>query len=56
MEDKTIMKLMAIGSLTILESINMIIYHIDGTVLSLFVGAICGLAGYQIGQKSKSTE
>lgn len=40
MEDKTILAITGIICITILEAINMMMYHVDGAILSAIVGAI----------------
>jgi hypothetical protein len=51
MDDTTIVKIVAITSLTILEVANLLTAKIDGNVL-LTVGAIIGgIAGYEISTK-----
>jgi hypothetical protein len=48
MEDSTLIKLFAIGSLTALEIANLLTLKLDGNVL-LSIGAIIGgIAGYEI--------
>ena len=50
MEDKTIIKVTAIISLTILEIVNLVVAHLDGNIL-LSVGVIIGgIAGYEFGR------
>jgi len=51
MDDATIVKMMAIMSLTLLEIANLLTAKIDGNVL-LTIGAIIGgIAGYEIRTK-----
>jgi uncharacterized membrane protein len=51
MDDTTMVKLVAIVSLTVLEVVNLITAKIDGNVL-LTIGAIIGgVAGYEISTK-----
>jgi len=42
-------KLLAIGSITWLETLNILFFGVDGALLGLCVGAISGIAGYEIG-------
>lgn len=51
MKDETIIKVCAIMSIATLELANLIVFGVDGTILTLVVGAICGLAGYELGVK-----
>jgi len=47
MKDSTIVKIVAIGSLTLLEIVNLLTAKIDGNLL-LTIGAIIGgIAGYE---------
>jgi len=56
MEDSTIVKIVAIVSLTILEIVNLLTAKIDGNIL-LSVGAIIGgIAGYEFGVRAKRAE
>ncbi|MEM3407845.1 MAG: hypothetical protein QW076_06385 [Candidatus Anstonellales archaeon] len=48
MNDKTLIIITAIVCLTILEIFNIIYFKIDGFILSLVIGSIAGLAGYNI--------
>jgi membrane protein DedA with SNARE-associated domain len=51
MDDTTIVKLVAIASLTVLEVVNLVTAKIDGNVL-LTIGALIGcIAGYNIGSR-----
>jgi Ni,Fe-hydrogenase III large subunit len=51
MNDTTIVKIVAITSLTVLEAVNLVTAKIDGNVL-LTIGAIIGgIAGYEISAK-----
>jgi hypothetical protein len=53
MKDTTLIKIVAIVSLTILEIVNMFTMKIDGNIL-LTIGAIIGgIAGYEIGIKRR---
>lgn len=45
MEDKTLITVVAMVCITILESIALLL-NIDGTILSMVVAVISGLAGY----------
>lgn len=52
MEEKTVIKLAAIISLTVLEIANLLTAKLDGNIL-LTIGALIGaLAGYSIGKHS----
>jgi hypothetical protein len=53
MKDATIIKITAIISLTILEIANLLTLKIDGGVLLAIGSIIGGIAGYEIGRKSK---
>jgi len=53
MKDKTILKIVAILSITVLEIINLIFYKIDGAILSSVIAVIAGLAGYEYGRRRK---
>jgi uncharacterized membrane protein YfcA len=51
MNDTTIVKIVAITSLTVLEAVNLVTAKIDGNIL-LTIGAIIGgIAGYNIGSR-----
>lgn len=50
MKDETIVKIIAIISLTILEIVNLFTRGIDGNVLLTIGGIIGGIAGYEIGR------
>jgi len=53
MNERTILKIVAIVSLTVLEIINFLTMKLDGNIL-LSIGAIIGgLAGYEFGKKQK---
>jgi len=56
MRDKTLLKIVAILSITVLEIINLIFYKIDGVLLSSIIATIAGLAGYEIGTKKRNQE
>lgn len=45
-----LVKIVAIVSLTVLESINLVTAKIDGAILILVSSIIGGLAGYEIGK------
>jgi hypothetical protein len=45
-----LVKIVAIVSLTVLESINLVTAKIDGAILILVSSIIGGLAGYEIGR------
>ena len=47
MNDRSILALVAILSLTVLESVALACGH-DGILFTVVVGAVCGLAGYEI--------
>lgn len=54
MKDTTLVKIVAIMSLTILEVVNLIVARIDGNIL-LTIGAIIGgIAGYEISEARKA--
>jgi len=48
-----LLKATAIICITALEICNLLTTNIDGTILSLAVAVISGLAGYEIGKKKK---
>jgi hypothetical protein len=51
MDDTTVVKIVAITSLTVLEAVNLVTAKIDGNIL-LTIGAIIGgIAGYEISTK-----
>jgi len=50
--DSNLIKAVAILSVTVLEAIALF-KGIDGTLFSLVIAGICGLAGYHIGKKTK---
>ena len=53
MKDSTLIKIIAIVSLTVLEITNMLTMKVDGNVL-LTIGAIIGgVAGYQFAKKRR---
>lgn len=53
MEDSTIVKIVAIVSLAALEIVNLLTARIDGNIL-LTIGAIIGgIAGYEVGIRSR---
>ena len=45
-----LVKIVAIVSLTVLESVNLVTAKIDGAILILVSSIIGGLAGYEIGK------
>lgn len=47
MKDQTLLSSVAIGAVTVIEGIALYLGH-DGAMLALAVGAVCGLAGYEI--------
>jgi uncharacterized membrane protein YfcA len=51
MDDTTVVKLVAIASLTVLEVVNLITAKIDGNVLLTIGALIGGIAGYNIGSR-----
>jgi uncharacterized membrane protein YfcA len=51
MDDTTIVKLVAIASLTVLEVVNLVTAKIDGNVLLTIGALIGGIAGYNIGSR-----
>jgi uncharacterized membrane protein len=51
MDDTTMVKLVAIVSLTVLEVVNLITSKIDGNVLLTMGAIIGGIAGYNIGSR-----
>jgi hypothetical protein len=51
MDDTTIVKLVAIASLTALEIANLLTAKIDGNVLLTMGAIIGGIAGYNIGSR-----
>jgi len=50
MDDKGLIKLVAIVCLTLLELGNLATYGIDGALFGLVVSVIAGLAGYELGK------
>jgi len=48
MKDKTILKLVAIGGIVVIECVALYL-GINGVLLSLSIGGIAGIAGYEIG-------
>jgi len=55
MKESTIVKVFAILSLTILESINLIFYKVDGNILMTIAAIVGGLAGYEVGRSRVQT-
>ena len=53
MNDKTLKGLFAMGCITALEIVNLIVLKNDGLILSGVIGVIAGLAGFIIGKKEK---
>lgn len=53
MKEKTVIKLWAITLIAVLEAVNLVMTNIDGTVFSMVVGSIAGLAGYEMGRRRK---
>jgi hypothetical protein len=49
--DETIIKVVAIVSLTVLEVVNMLTMKIDSQVLLVIGAIIGGIAGYEMGRK-----
>lgn len=56
MDDSTVVKIVAIVSLVVLWTVNAFTLKIDSVLASLVVGAISGLAGYEIGRHMKKEE
>ena len=48
MDDTTIIKIVAMTSLTVLEVVNLITAQIDGTIFLTLGAIIGGIAGYEI--------
>jgi len=55
MKESTIIKVVAILSLTILEAINLIFYKVDGNILMTIAAIIGGIAGYEVGRSRVQT-
>jgi hypothetical protein len=53
MKDTTLIKVVAIVSLTILEIVNMFTMKIDGNIMLAIGSIIGGIAGYEIGAGRK---
>jgi hypothetical protein len=51
MNDNTAIKITAIGGICAMEISAMALMHLDGAMLAACVGAISGLAGYELGKK-----
>ena len=56
MEDGNILKCVAVISITAMEVAAMALLHIDGAFLAACVGAIAGIAGYEIGVRKVTTK
>jgi hypothetical protein len=56
MEDTTIIKITAIISLVILETVNMFTMKIDGNLLLTIGALIGGLAGYEYAKTTQTTQ
>ena len=52
MDSETIRVLVAVSAITLLEVIALILGY-NGTVLSLSVGALAGLGGYELAKKTQ---
>ena len=50
MEEKTIKTLVAMICITALETINLVYYGVDGTILVGAVAVLAGLGGYAVGK------
>ncbi len=53
MNDKTIVKVTAIISLTVLEIVNLLTTKLDGNILLSLGIIIGGIAGYEYGRRKK---
>lgn len=53
MSDKSIKALFAMGCITALEIVNLIVLKNDGLILSAVIGAIAALGGFIIGKGEK---
>jgi len=53
MKEKTIIKLWAITLIAVLEIVNMFTLKLDGTIFSLVLSAISGIAGYELGKQKE---
>jgi uncharacterized membrane protein YfcA len=51
MNDTTVVKIVAITSLTVLEAVNLVTAKIDGNILLTIGGIIGAIAGYEISTK-----
>jgi uncharacterized membrane protein YfcA len=51
MDDTTMVKLVAIVSLTVLEVVNLLTAKIDGNILLTIGGIIGAIAGYKVGAR-----
>ncbi len=56
MDDSTVVKIVAIVSLVVLWTVNAFTLKIDSVLASLVVGAIAGLAGYEIGRHVRNND
>lgn len=54
MDDSTIVKIVAIIALMVLETVNLVTVHIDGSILVAVTSAIAGIAGYEFGKRKKT--
>ena len=50
MNDNTAIKITAIGGICAMEVAAMALMHLDGAMLAACVGAVAGLAGYEVGK------
>lgn len=53
MKEKTIIKLWAMSLICALETVNLAVFGVDGTIFAGVVAAIAGLAGYTIAKVEK---
>ena len=56
MDDSTLVKVVAIVSLTVLEIVNMLTMKIDSQILLAMGAIIGGIAGYEVGKKAERRE
>ncbi len=54
MNNKTILALSAMGLIAALDTVAMVVLHIDGTLLIMSATAIAGLAGYEVAKIKES--